>query len=123
MMDNMENGCLTLEVTTAILTSLLQYIYTDRVDPLDSPQILIRFADKLELPGLKSICEIALIESIDPSSVASLLLLAETFSCELLKKSCMGYCEDNPNLIQKTVAWKVMESLAPDLFEEVCQTK
>ncbi|CAG7729176.1 unnamed protein product, partial [Allacma fusca] len=115
------NGVLTLEVTTQILKSLLQYMYTDRVDPLDSPQVLIRFADSLELPGLKSICERELIDSITPQNVASLLLVADTFNCELLKKACMGYCEDNPHSIVKTVAWKVMEKVNPGLFEEVCQ--
>ncbi len=46
-------GCIRLDMTTPIITSLLQYIYTDRVDPLDNPQHLLKAAVKLQLPGLK----------------------------------------------------------------------
>lgn len=46
-------GIIRLDMTTPILTSLLQYIYTDRVDPLDNPQHLLKAAVKLDLPGLK----------------------------------------------------------------------
>lgn len=42
-----------LDMTTPLLTSMLQYIYTDRVDPLDSPQNLLKFAVQLDMPGLK----------------------------------------------------------------------
>lgn len=60
MIDTVANGVMTLDVSTPILKSLLQYIYTDRVIPLDSPQILIRYADSYELPGLKvSFCAIS----------------------------------------------------------------
>lgn len=44
---------LKLDITTPLLTSLLQYIYTDRVDPLDSPQNLLKYAQQLQMPGLK----------------------------------------------------------------------
>ncbi len=46
-------GHIKLEMTTSLLTSLLQYIYTDRVDPLDSPQNLVKYAVQLQMPGLK----------------------------------------------------------------------
>ena len=52
MIDN-ANGVMDLDVSTPVLKSLLQYIYTDRVDPLDNAQLLIKFADSFELPGLK----------------------------------------------------------------------
>jgi len=48
-----EEGVIRLDMSTPLLTSLLQYIYTDRVDPLDNPQNLLKFAVKLELAGLK----------------------------------------------------------------------
>jgi hypothetical protein len=48
-----DEGIIRLDMTTPLLTSLLQYIYTDRVDPMDNPQNLLKFAVKLELPGLK----------------------------------------------------------------------
>jgi len=46
-------GTINLDISTPVLTSLLQYIYTDRVDPLNAPQPLLKFAVNLDLPGLK----------------------------------------------------------------------
>ncbi|OXA37017.1 BTB and MATH domain-containing protein 43 [Folsomia candida] len=109
-----------VDMTTPILTSFLQYVYTDRVDPLDNPQQLLKSAVKFKLPGLKAICEKALIDQISPSTVASLLLIADTYQCDLLKKSGLAYCGENSRSIVKTVSWKVMEELKPKLFEEVC---
>ena len=47
------NDVLSLQMSTVVLTGLLQYIYTDRVDPLRTPQGLLKIAENLELPGLK----------------------------------------------------------------------
>lgn len=51
-----EEGLIRLEMSTPLVTSLLQYIYTDRVDPLDNPQHLLKFAVQLKLLGLKVWC-------------------------------------------------------------------
>lgn len=116
-----EDGVINLDISTPLLTSLLQYIYTDRCDPMDSPQSLLKSAVHLELNGLKNLCEKNLIDSITPVNVASLLLVADTFGCESLKKAALGFCEENSQCIIKTVAWKVMEQVNPELFQEVCQ--
>ncbi|KAK6630441.1 hypothetical protein RUM43_014786 [Polyplax serrata] len=113
---NMEN------LTQDIAQEIIRYIYTDRVDNLEAhANMLISNADKLGLPGLKAICERFLIDSIKSESVPSLLLLSEQFNCETLKKAVMIFCEDNPNSIHKTMAWKVLEMVNPDLFVEICE--
>lgn len=38
-----------------------------------------------------------------------MLLLADTFDCDQLKKAGLAYCEENSGSIIKTLAWKVME--------------
>lgn len=113
---NMEN------LSGEVVEEILRYLYTDRIDNLEShANVLISNADKLGLPGLKSVCERFLIDSIKPENVPSLLLLSEQFSCDNLKKAVMLYCEDNPNSINKTMAWKVLEKVNPELFVEVCE--
>lgn len=47
------DSILNFQMPSAILKSFLEYIYTDHVDPLDSPQGLLKIACKYELPGLK----------------------------------------------------------------------
>lgn len=109
-------------LTEEVVREILRYIYTDRVDNLEThANVLLSNSEKLGLPGLKAICERFLIDSIKPESVPSLLLLSEQFCCENLKKAVMLYCEDNVNSIQKTMAWKVLEKVNPELFVEVCE--
>jgi speckle-type POZ protein len=51
----------------------------------------------------------------------SLLLLADQFGCDSLKRATLAYCENNATSIKKSVAWKVMEIVNPDLFTEACE--
>lgn len=110
------------DINAENLQELLRYIYTDRVDNLETlAQTLMAAAEKYQLPGLKAVCERSLVETITPESVATLLLLADQFQCDTLKKATLAYCEDNAGCIRKTLAWKVMEIVNPQLFEEACE--
>uniref|UniRef100_A0A6V7IYZ5 Uncharacterized protein n=1 Tax=Bracon brevicornis TaxID=1563983 RepID=A0A6V7IYZ5_9HYME len=73
------------------------------------------------LAGLKELCERNLIESLTPENVASLLLMAEEFNCDSLKRSGLAYCEENAMSLNKSFAWKIMERVNPELFNEVCE--
>ncbi|PSN33840.1 hypothetical protein C0J52_16840 [Blattella germanica] len=120
---NKEEKCLELPgLSEAMLQEVLRYIYTDRVDNLDTiASQLLCAADKYHLPGLKLLCERSLMETITPESVANLLLLADQYGCDSLKRSALAYCEDNATSIKKSLAWKVMELVNPDLFMEACE--
>ena len=52
------------------------------------------------------------MDSITPQNVAKLLMIADTFDCDNLKKCALGFCEENSQSIAKTVAWKVMEQVS-----------
>lgn len=71
--------------------------------------------------GLKELCERNLIETLTPENVASLLLIADEFSCDALKRASLAYCEENAMSINKSFAWKIMEQVNPELFNEVCE--
>lgn len=125
VLEQMLGGTNELDLThmaEEVASSFLKYIYTDRVDDLETnATTLLNHADTFALPGLKSICERFLSDTIKPETIPSLLLLADQFNCETLKKSVMLYCEDNANCIQKSMAWKVLEMVNPELFVEVCE--
>ena len=120
---NKEEKCLELPgLSDEHLQELLRYIYTDRVENLDTlAGAMLSVADKYRLPGLKLLCERTLVETITPESVASLLLLGDKYGCDSLKRAALAYCEDNATNIKKSLAWKVMELVNPDLFMEVCE--
>ncbi|XP_069692012.1 speckle-type POZ protein B-like isoform X2 [Periplaneta americana] len=121
--DEKQDKCLELPgLSDETLQELLRYIYTDHVDNLDSiASTLLPVGENYRLPGLKLLCERTLVETITPESVASLLLLADQFGCDALKRAALAYCEDNATSIKKSLAWKVMELVNPDLFMEACE--
>jgi speckle-type POZ protein len=118
--EDTQEKCLELPgLSDEILQELLRYMYTDRVNNLDTTaSTLLPVAESYHLPGLKLLCERTLVETITPESVASLLLLADQFGCDSLKRAALAYCEDNAASIKKSLAWKVMEIVNPDLFLE-----
>ncbi|XP_076754677.1 TD and POZ domain-containing protein 2 [Xylocopa sonorina] len=110
-----------LDLDKDVTEELLRYIYSDHVDNLDhfAPQLL-SLADRFCLPGLKELCERNLIETITPETIASRLLVADEFGCYALKRASLAYCEENITVLNKSLAWKMMEQVNPDLFNEVC---
>lgn len=111
-----------LDLDKEVAEELLRYIYTDHVDNLDNlaPQLL-SLAERLCLQGLKELCERNLIETITPENIASRLLVADEFGCDALKRASLAYCEENITMLNKSLAWKMMEQVNPELFNEVCE--
>ncbi|OAD53587.1 Protein roadkill [Eufriesea mexicana] len=126
-----ENGCFNkrymfslelLDLSKEVTEELLRYIYSDHVDNLDNfaPQLL-SLAERFSLQGLKELCERNLIETITPENIASRLLVADEFGCDTLKRASIAYCEENIMILNKSLAWKMMEQVNPELFNEVCE--
>ncbi|KAF7406276.1 hypothetical protein HZH68_005645 [Vespula germanica] len=111
-----------LDISKDTTDELLRYIYSDHVDNLDNlaPQLL-SLAERFSLQGLKELCERNLIETITPYNIANRLLVADEFGCEILKKASLAYCEENLTVLNKSLAWKMMEQMNPELFNEVCE--
>ncbi|XP_076655277.1 TD and POZ domain-containing protein 2 isoform X3 [Halictus rubicundus] len=111
-----------LDLTKEVIEELLRYIYTDHIDNLDNlaPQLL-SLAERFGLQGMKELCERNLIETINPENIASRLLVADEFRCSALKRASLTYCEENVTVINKSLAWKMMEHVNPELFNEVCE--
>lgn len=53
---------------------------------------------KIVIVGLKGLCERHMIESLTPSNVANILLLADQCRCENLRKAALHYCEDSDEI-------------------------
>jgi speckle-type POZ protein len=87
--ENKHNKCLELPgLSDEILQELLRYIYTERVDNLDTiASTILPVGKNYHMPGLKLLCERTLVETITPECVASLLLLADQFGCDSLKRA------------------------------------
>lgn len=116
------------ELPYSLVKELLRYVYTDKVDNADiHSSKLLPLAVKFCMPGLKSLCERHLLETITPTTVGNILLLADQCRCPALKRAALRYCEDSETIkgsvaIGKTLAWRVMEMVNPDLFLEACES-
>lgn len=135
------------DLSRELTEELLRYIYSDHIDNLDNlASQLLSLAERFHIEGkiniiripefsrdkniiytcyddigLKEHCERNLIESLVPDNVASLLLIADEFSCDSLKRASLAYCEENAMCIHKNFTWKIMEQVNPELFNEVCE--
>ncbi|XP_058795822.1 speckle-type POZ protein-like isoform X2 [Phymastichus coffea] len=120
--DNIKQKIELLDLSKDIIDELLRYIYTDHVDNTDAlaPQLLA-LSLRFKLQGLKELCERSLTETITAANIATRLLLADEFDCDILKRACLAYCEENAMNITKNFAWKMMEQVNPELFMEVCE--
>ncbi|KAF2893106.1 hypothetical protein ILUMI_13062 [Ignelater luminosus] len=111
-----------------VVRELLRYIYTDKVDNTDThANKLLPLSTRFNLPGLTALCERTLLESMTPNNVPNILLLADQYGCENLRKAALQYCEDTEAIkgsvqMGKSLAWRVMEMVNPDLFLEACES-
>ncbi|KAJ8923011.1 hypothetical protein NQ315_001559 [Exocentrus adspersus] len=119
------------EFPHGLVTELIRYVYTDKVDNPDKyTHKLLPLSTRFQLPGLTALCERNLIESLTPSSVPNILLLADQCGCDNLRKAALHYCETSNEIkgsvhhtgSNKTLAWRVMEMVNPDLFLEACES-
>jgi len=105
----------------AIVETILTYIYSgDTPGDLSSPELL-RACMLYQLPGLQSLCEEHLATLLTPSTVASLLLLADTSSSHRLKERALQYCREQCAYIIKDQDWSVMEQDNHRLWVEACR--
>ncbi|XP_011505894.1 PREDICTED: TD and POZ domain-containing protein 2-like [Ceratosolen solmsi marchali] len=110
------------DLSKDVIEELLRYMYTDHVDNLDTlASELLSLSLRFRLQGMKELCERSLTETITPENVATRLLLADEYGCDILRRASLAYCEENAMNITKNFAWKMMEQVNPELFNEVCE--
>ncbi|KAJ8973721.1 hypothetical protein NQ317_011759 [Molorchus minor] len=118
------------DLSHGLVSELIRYIYTDKVDNLEKySHKLLPLSTRFQLPGLTALCERSLIESLTPSSVPNILLLADQSGCDNLRKAALHYCKNSEEIKDsvhhvggKSLTWRVMEMVNPDLFLEACES-
>ncbi|XP_037464062.1 BTB/POZ and MATH domain-containing protein 2-like [Triticum dicoccoides] len=89
------------DMDAEVFKALLQFIYLDSPPrPLEKTMAerLLVAADRYELEKLKLICEAALLQHVDLSSVAAALALAERHHCSVLRTACVQFLSSPGNL-------------------------
>jgi hypothetical protein len=92
------------DVDETAFEALLEFIYMDKVPTVnETTKSILLTANRFGCTDLKLYMESILIEKfLIPSTAASLLLLADSHSCALLKEAAMDVYASNPNDVMES---------------------
>jgi leucine-zipper-like transcriptional regulator 1 len=81
--------------------AMMEFLYTGSVRDLSPPVAgdLMGLADHSAIDGLKTLCETALMHSVDAANVCTLLLTAHRYSASDLKRHCLDYVLRHHDLV------------------------
>jgi speckle-type POZ protein len=114
-----------------VFKALLYFIYADAMSPCidddgtdggdekkELTKNLLVAGDRYEVQGLRSVCETKLCESLDVSTVATMLAFAVQNNCEKLKDACVGFMASNCKLedLVASNGYEVLKSSYPAVF-------
>ncbi|XP_008544911.3 speckle-type POZ protein-like [Microplitis demolitor] len=117
MQESNNNILMISDVAPKIFREMLRFIYTDKVDDLDSKIVtLLQVADRFKLQTLKISCEESLRESLINANAIKLLMLADQYHANLLMESVVNYLVINIDSIMKTEDYKTLEKSKPLMF-------
>jgi len=104
-----------------VFKTMLEYLYTDviAVADCDFPFELLAIAEEYLLPRLKFICEKRLIKNMDLFNVASMLIHADMYNCELLKKFCMKFIKASLDVLLSIEQFEKDIATSPNLMIEI----
>jgi len=110
---------ITLECKLAPFQAMLEYIYTDNI-PSDCDLLfdVLALAEEYLLLQLKSICEVKLLENLDLYNAANLLVHADLYRCDTLKKYCMQFILMSYELLVNIPQFDDLQK-APHLLMEI----
>ncbi|KAL9696901.1 hypothetical protein quinque_000342 [Culex quinquefasciatus] len=110
------------DIKLAVLEEMLRYIYTDKVNNLDTLSYqLYTAADKYDIPALKSLCRIAILGNLSTENVAETIICADLHSDGEMKSRAMQFLSRNSSValgVTKSKGWKQMEATHPHLVTE-----
>jgi hypothetical protein len=118
------------DMVPRVFKAMLEFIYTDEwpetVDAgeaaVEMTQHLLVAADRYGLERLKLICEDKLCDTIDTSTAATTLTLAEQHGCRVLREACIYFLRWIPGNLGKTMAsdgFQHLKASCPSLVKAI----
>lgn len=126
MKEQTTNMVLVEDIQSEVFDELLRYIYTDKVNSLDSMSFeLYAAADKYDLQGLVSLCRTYLLRNLSADNVLEMLVCADQRGDNDMKSRALNFLGDNRSAaleVTKTAGWNQLLSTHPHLVTEAFQT-
>ncbi|XP_031787262.1 speckle-type POZ protein B [Nasonia vitripennis] len=109
------------DVKPKIFKKLLHYIYTDKVDSIDSKiaKDLLVAAIKYDVKGLKVICEEFLYNSINVDNAIEILDITDQYHIPVLKSRVMKFAGEHAIFLIHSSAFKSLEQSKLHLLYEL----
>lgn len=126
MKEQTTNAVTIQDIQPEVFDELLRYIYTDKVDSLDSMSFeLYAAADKYDLQGLVSLCRTYLLRNLSADNVLETLVCADQRGDNDMKSRALNFLGENRSAalgVTKTAGWNQLLSTHPHLVTEAFQT-
>ena len=107
MLESATNSLTLPDIEPDVLKELLTYIYTGECPNIKEHALtLLGQAEKYELSHLKALCEERLSYDLQISNVAKILVLADTFKAEQLKRNALLFINEHGHEVQSTDGWE-----------------
>ncbi|CAG5075203.1 Similar to spopla: Speckle-type POZ protein-like A (Danio rerio) [Cotesia congregata] len=117
MEENKKNEITISDVDPEVFKKVLDYIYTDKVDDLDTfAEELLEVSDKYQLLALKEICEDSLSKSLSVENSIRILILADRHNAKGLVEFTKNYIVVKLASLKDTEEYKALEESHPALF-------
>lgn len=110
------------DCSATAVKGLLEFMYTGRVEKLDVCfEELLAFSEKYDMPKLKRICEHQFIPKLNSRNVCNVLIFADTYYAESLKRVCLNFLRENHKNVLATEEWKILKNSNPRLSGDLLE--
>ena len=113
------------DIKPDVFAEVLRFLYTDHVENLDALATeLLPVADKYMLGMLKAKCEASLSRNVTLENFSELLLLADLYSADGLKRVVLDFVRFRLEDVVKVVGWKtLMQNAQRSLLREILELR
>ncbi|XP_057339993.1 speckle-type POZ protein-like [Microplitis mediator] len=116
MRENREKTITIKDMDSEVFKSMLEFIYTDKVNDLDDvAEQLLEAADKYQIHTLKELCAESLCKSVTIDNASRLLVLAYLHNAKEMLEFILNFIVINASHVTTTEEYKLMTELHPSL--------
>ncbi|XP_057340094.1 speckle-type POZ protein B-like [Microplitis mediator] len=116
MRENREKTVTIKDMKSEVFKKTLEFIYTDKVDDLDSfAEQLLEAADRFHIPTLKEVCVESLCESVTINNACRLLVVAHLHNATEMVEYISKFIAIHAIHVVKTEDYMTMKVLHPSL--------
>uniref|UniRef100_A0A914GWL8 BTB domain-containing protein n=1 Tax=Globodera rostochiensis TaxID=31243 RepID=A0A914GWL8_GLORO len=112
------------DVECGVVKEMLNFIYSGKSSSPEINEIasdLLIAADKYRLEELKTHCEHCLIQAINFENACQLLIIADMYGAQFLRKRVLQFIMQHPKKITQTTLWHPLRNRA-DLINPICNS-